>query len=199
MVFRQVTHWHLLSQLRKRCRASRRSRGAANQMWSPNPVDRSPAPCNPIYMTECDGQLTDQTRAERSAAVMLANDAASRWLGMELVSVGPGQAEMRMIVQQHHLNGHATCHGGVIFALADSAFAVACNSRNAVAVAQTNSITYIAPGKVGDNLSARAREVSRSGRSGVYDVTVASEDGRVIAEFRGLSRTIKGHHFEEPE
>ena len=93
--------------------------------------------------------------------------------------------------------GHGIAHGGYIFPLADSAFAFACNSYNQLAVAQQNQISYLAPGKAGERLHAAAREQSRTGRSGVYDVTVTGEDGRTIALFRGLSRTIKGHHFEE--
>lgn len=95
------------------------------------------------------------------------------------------------------MNGHGICHGGYIFTLADSAFAFACNSYNQLVVAQQNQITYLAPGKADERLTATALEKSKTGRSGVYDVTVTGEDGRVIALFRGLSRTIKGQHFEE--
>jgi acyl-CoA thioesterase len=104
---------------------------------------------------------------------------------------------MSMTVQHCQTNGHDICHGGVIFALADSAFAFACNSYNKVTVAQSNSITFTAPGKTGDRLTADAREVVRSGRSGTYDVTVTNQDGTVIALFRGLSRTISGTLFDE--
>lgn len=97
------------------------------------------------------------------------------------------------------LNGHGICHGGFIFTLADSAFAFACNSYNQLAVAQQNQITYLAPGREGERLQATALEVSRSGRSGVYDVFVTGGDGRSVAVFRGLSRTVKGRHFPEEE
>lgn len=141
--------------------------------------------------------MTPQERAERSAAAMWATDAASKWLGMTLDSVGPGTASMSFTVQDHHLNGHLICHGGYIFTLADSAFAFACNSYNTITLAQQNSITYLAPGQPGERLSAAATEVSRAGRSGIYDVTVTGQDGRKVALFRGLSRTIKGYNFEE--
>ncbi len=141
--------------------------------------------------------LDPQARAERSAAAMWATDDASKWMGFALDSVGPGVAVMSMTVERHHTNGHDICHGGVIFSLADSAFAFACNSYNRVTVAQMNSISFIAPGKLGDRLTAHAREVSLRGRSGIYDVTVTNGDGAVIAEFRGCSRTIKGQNFPE--
>lgn len=141
--------------------------------------------------------MTPEERARRSAQVMWENDAASKWLGMTLDAVGPGTATMSFEVQAHHLNGHGICHGGYIFTLADSAFAFACNSYNALAVAQENSITFLSPGKPGERLVAQAAEVGRAGRSGVYDITVTAGDGRKVAIFRGLSRTINGTHFEE--
>jgi acyl-CoA thioesterase len=127
---------------------------------------------------------------------MWARDDASKWLGVKLDAVGPGSASMSMAVEKHHTNGHDICHGGFIFALADSAFAFACNSYNQVAVAQHNTISFIAPSFQGDRLTAVAREVTRNGRSGLYDVRVTNQDGRLIAEFRGASRVIKGAHFE---
>ena len=141
--------------------------------------------------------MTPQERAERSAAAMWATDAASKWLGLTLDAVGPGTATMSFEVQSHHLNGHGICHGGFIFTLADSAFAFACNSYNAVTVAQENTITFLSPGKPGERLFAHAVEAARNGRSGVYDITVTGGDGRKVALFRGLSRTIKGQHFQE--
>jgi acyl-CoA thioesterase len=141
--------------------------------------------------------ITGQERAERSAAAMWENDHASRAFGMTIEAVGPGQATLSMVVRKDHLNGHGSCHGGVIFTLADSAFAFACNSRNTLTVAQQCSVVFAAPGREGDRLVASAREVTLAGRSGVYDVTVAREDGAVIAEFRGLSRTVSGTHFDE--
>ena len=103
---------------------------------------------------------------------------------------------MTFKVEAHHTNGHEICHGGYIFTLADTAFAFACNSYNQVCVAQQNSITYIKPGHNGDLLTATATEISRAGRSGVYDVLVSNQQGDTIALFRGLSRTLKGQLFE---
>lgn len=141
--------------------------------------------------------LSEQQRAEKSAAIMWDKDDASRWLGMALDVVGPGTATVSMSVEPHHTNGHDICHGGFIFTLADSAFAFACNSYNRIAVAQHNSVTFVAPGKLGDVLTAEAREVARYGRSGIYDVRVVNQDERLIAEFRGNSRVLEGHHFDE--
>ena len=141
--------------------------------------------------------MTPKERAERAADSMWAGDTAARWFGMELIAVDEGRATLSMIVAPHHCNGHGTCHGGVTFAFADTAFAYACNSRNAVTVAQHNTITYLAPAEAGDTLTATARELSSTGRSGLYDVSVTTDDGRRIAEFRGVSRTIKGQLFEE--
>lgn len=141
--------------------------------------------------------MTPQIRAEKSATAMWANDAASKWLGMSLDHVRAGEAVMSFEVAPQHLNGHAICHGGYIYTLADSAFAFACNSYNRLVVAQQNSITYLSPAKLGERLTATAREVSLTGRSGIYDVSVTAPDGRVVAEFRGGSRQIKGQHFEE--
>ncbi|MEL6572024.1 MAG: hydroxyphenylacetyl-CoA thioesterase PaaI [Pseudomonadota bacterium] len=141
--------------------------------------------------------MTPKTRAEKSAAAMWSNDQASSWLGMSLDQVNEGTATLSLTVAAHHTNGLGNCHGGIIFSLADSAFAFACNSRNQATVAQHNAITYIAPAKLGDTLIATAREVSLSGRSGIYDVSVKTEDGALIAEFRGGSRSVRGTLFEE--
>lgn len=136
-------------------------------------------------------------RATRSAAALWAEDEAARWVGIEVQSVDEGRAVLTLKVQPHHCNGHGICHGGITFTLADTAFAYACNSRNQRTVAQQNTITYIAPGRAGDVLTAQAREVSASGRSGVYDVQVNNQDNEVIAEFRGLCRAIRGQLYEE--
>ena len=141
--------------------------------------------------------LSAEEIARRRAEAMWSKDAASKWLGAALDDVGPGTARMSMTVEKHHTNGHDICHGGYIFTLADSAFAFACNSYNRIVVAQHNVITFIAPGKRGDRLTADAREVARYGRSGIYDVRVTDQDGRLIAEFRGASRAIDGKHFED--
>ena len=136
----------------------------------------------------------DET-ARRAAEVMWANDPASRELGMEVVSVGPGAAVLAMTVRDTMVNGHGTAHGGFIFALADSAFAFACNSGGEATVAAQCAITYLKPGRAGDRLVATAREVALSSRSGIYDVRVARGE-EVIAEFRGHSRRIGGSFIE---
>ncbi len=141
--------------------------------------------------------MTPKERAEKAAAAMWAGDQASQSLGMELIDVDEGRAVLALKVEPRHANGHAICHGGITFALADSAFAFACNSRNQSTVAQHNIISYLAPGQVGDRLTATATEVSLTGRSGIYDVKVTNQDGRMIAEFRGFSRAIKGQLFDE--
>jgi acyl-CoA thioesterase len=130
--------------------------------------------------------------AKACADAMWAEDKASRGLGMELISVGAGRAEVAMTVTENMVNGHELCHGGFIFTLADSAFAFACNTYNQRAVAQHCAVTFVVPGKLGDRLTARGVEVNRRGRSGIYDITVTRHDGTVIAEFRGHSRTIEG-------
>ena len=134
-------------------------------------------------------QFTAQELAEAAADTMWREDNASRRLGMVLEQVAPGAAVLSMPVQEEMANGHGICHGGYIFALADSAFAFA----------QHCSITYIAPAFAGDRLTATAREVSRRGRGGIYDVSVSNQKGEQLAEFRGHSRTVKGTHLaEEP-
>lgn len=141
--------------------------------------------------------MTPKDRAEKSAAAMWADDHASKWAGMEITHVDEGEATLELTIAQHHCNGHGICHGGVTFMLSDSAFAFACNSRNQVTVAQHNVVSFTAPGRLGDRLTATAREVSLTGRSGIYDVTVTNQDGQKIAEFRGFSRAIKGQLFDE--
>lgn len=143
--------------------------------------------------------MTPQDRAERSAREMLQGDTASQSLGMTITHIAPGRATLTMPVTDLMLNGHGICHGGYIFTLADSAFAFACNTYNQRTVAQQNQITYLAPGQAGDTLTAAAVEVSRTGRSGIYDVSVTGSDGTELALFRGLSRTIKGQIFPEEE
>lgn len=120
---------------------------------------------------------------------MFAADVASRGLGIELVEAGDGAAVARMRVTEGMLNGHAIAHGGFVFLFADTAFALACNSRGPVTVAAGGEITFVRPAGAGDLLTARATERTRYGRSGIYDVTVTRDDGEVVAEFRGRSRT----------
>ncbi|HWX05743.1 MAG TPA: hydroxyphenylacetyl-CoA thioesterase PaaI [Bradyrhizobium sp.] len=135
--------------------------------------------------------LSPDDLARACAEAMWKDDDASKGLGMEIVEIGPGRATLTMTVQPHMVNGQRIAHGGFIFLLADSAFAFACNSHNERAVAAQCSISFIKPGKLGDRLVATAREISRSGRSGIYDVRVTMENA-VIAEFRGHSRVVGG-------
>jgi len=130
--------------------------------------------------------------AHKTAEAMWQGDAASKGLGMEIVDVGPGHATLAMTVLPDMVNGHSILHGGLAFTLADSAFAFACNAYNVVTVAAGCEITFTAPGKLGDRLTAEAREVFRRGRSGVYDIIVRNQDGAVIALFRGKSRSLGG-------
>ncbi len=151
-------------------------------------------------MTQPEAIATSEAQllAERVAAGMFARDRASSGLGMRLTHVGPGRSQMTMTVRADMLNGHATCHGGFIFTLADSAFAFACNSYNQTTVASGCSIEYLAPAREGDALTATAHEQSLTGRSGVYDIDVKNQRGETIALFRGKSTRIKGHVVEPP-
>ena len=137
-------------------------------------------------------KLTREELARACADIMWADDKASRGLGMALDEVGPGRAVVSMTVTDAMVNGHGMCHGGYIFTLADSAFAFACNTHTQATVAQSCQVAYLAPGRLGDRLTARATERFRAGRTGITDVTVTRQDGAVIAEFRGNSRTVKG-------
>lgn len=129
--------------------------------------------------------------ARRSAAAMWADDRASQALGISLDSVGPGTATLRMTVRDDMVNGHSIGHGGLTFALADTAFAFACNSYNRRTVAARAEIRFRAPTKVGDVLVATAVERERVGRDGVYDVLVTAGE-EVVAVFTGRSREIGG-------
>jgi acyl-CoA thioesterase len=137
-------------------------------------------------------QPTSQQIAEAARDALWAEDSASRALGMEVLDVGPGRATLRMAVRPEMCNGHRICHGGMIFALADSAFAFACNSHNKVTVASNCAISFIASAREGDILAAEAIERHRGGRSGVCDVTVTDQSGKLIALFRGHSTQIRG-------
>ena len=141
-------------------------------------------------------QQQAQALAERVAEGMFSRDRASQALGMRIAGVGPGHAELVMTVRADMLNGHAICHGGFIFSLADSAFAFACNSYNQTTVASGCAIDFMAPAREGDVLTAVARERSVSGRTGVYDIEVKNQRGETIALFRGKSYRIKGHVIE---
>ncbi len=141
--------------------------------------------------------MTPQALAEACATAMWNDDSASQNLGMSLDHVAPGEATLSMTITDQMTNGHGMCHGGYIFTLADSAFAFACNTYNQRVVAQHCAVTYLNPVELGARLTAHAREVSRRGRSGIYDVRVRDAAGTVIAEFRGHSRVIKGTHLRE--
>jgi len=141
-------------------------------------------------MLEASAQA--QALAEAAGAAMYARDRASQALGMALAEIRPGYARMTMPVREDMLNGHLTCHGGFIFALADSAFAFACNSRNLNTVGAGCTIDYIAPGRLHDVLEAVAVEQNLSGKSGIYDVRVIDQDDRIIALFRGKSLRVNG-------
>ena len=129
--------------------------------------------------------------ARACAEAMWKDDDASQDLGMEILDVRAGQATLAMTVKPHMVDGHGIAHGGFIFLLADSTFAFACNSRNERTVAAQCNISFIKPGKLGDRLVATAKEISRTGRSGIYDVRVTVDDA-AIAELRGHSRTVGG-------
>jgi acyl-CoA thioesterase len=128
--------------------------------------------------------------AQACADVMWADDRAAQELGMELTEVGPGHAKMGMTITETMVNGHGICHGGYIFALADTAFAYACNTYGDRVVASHCSITYVRPGQLGERLTAVAQERARAGRSGIYDVRISRPDDTVVAEFRGHSRVV---------
>ncbi len=136
--------------------------------------------------------MSPQALAQACADSRSIGDNASAGLGIKLVSVEPGRAVISMRVRDDMLNGHSNCHGGFIFALSDSTFAFACNSRNAVSVASGCTIDFVRPGRVGEVLTAVAEERNLAGRTGVYDVTVSNEDGEDVAYFRGKSYRIKG-------
>ena len=137
-------------------------------------------------------QSTPQQIADLVRERMFANDRASKGLGMAVVEVSLGHATLTMTVRDDMLNGHETCHGGFIAALADSAFAFACNSYGELTVASGFKIDFIAPGRLGDVLTAVCAEVAKTGRTGLYDTTICNQHGQRIAVFRGRSHTVKG-------
>ena len=141
--------------------------------------------------------MTPKERAQKSTETMWNNDQASAWFGIRIDEIDEGFAVLSLSVEKKHTNGHGICHGGVTFALADSAFAFACNSRNQSTVAQHNTISYTAAVKLGDVLTATAKEISLIGRNGIYDVEVTNQEGMAVAQFRGCSRAIRGTLFEE--
>ncbi len=141
--------------------------------------------------------MTPQKVADEVGIGMMANDRASRGMGMRLTHISPGSAHIDMTVRADMINGHNTCHGGMITTLADSAFAFACNSYNFLTVASGLSVDFAAPAFEGDVLTARAVEVNLSNSTGVYDVMVFNQKGDCIAVFRGRSHRIKGKQTVE--
>lgn len=125
-----------------------------------------------------------------------AGDQACRALGVTLVDIAPGRATMSMRVRDDMVNGHDLCHGGLIFTLADSCFAYACNSENFNTVASGARIEFLAPARLGDELTASATQVQQGRRSGIYDVTVVNQTRQTIALFRGNAHRIGGHLVE---
>ncbi len=144
-------------------------------------------------MQDPSGSPADaQRRAELAAAELFRRDRASQALGMRLTEVRPGRATVVMRVRPDMLNGHAVCHGGIVFALADSAFAFACNSYNDSTVAAAAAIDFLAAAREGDELSAQASELWRTRRNGIYEISVSNQHGERIALFRGRSYRIDG-------
>ncbi|NVK44474.1 MAG: hydroxyphenylacetyl-CoA thioesterase PaaI [Oceanospirillaceae bacterium] len=143
--------------------------------------------------------LTPQQLAEACAEAMFAKDTATQELEMQVVAIAPGRASITMPVSKRMIQGHDSCHGGYIFTLADSAFAFACNTYNAVTVGAGCTIDYLAPAKLGDRLTAHAVECSRSGRTGVYDVAVENQHGTTVALFRGRSHQVRGTLLPETQ
>jgi acyl-CoA thioesterase len=136
--------------------------------------------------------MNRQALAERIAGVIEREDRASRFLGMRLDEVKPGAARLSMRVTEDMVNGQRVCHGGLIFALADSSFGYACNTHNQRALAASCAIDFLAPAQLGDELTAQAVEIARAGRSALYDVRVTNQKGELIALFRGRAATVKG-------
>jgi acyl-CoA thioesterase len=136
--------------------------------------------------------MTAQHIAEASRDAMWANDRACKALGMQVTAVGPGTATLTMVVREDMLNGHDLCHGGLIATLADSAFAYACNAYNELTVASGFDIHLMDGARLSDVLTAAATELSKGGRTGVYDIVVTNQRDEQIAAFRGRSHTMKG-------
>ena len=149
-------------------------------------------------MRTSDAAPTAQMLAERTVRAMYERDAASQGLGIEILEVRPGFVRATMLVRPDMVNGHDIGHGGFVFALADSAFAFACNSYNAVTVAAGATIDFLAPAHKGDRLTATATELWRSKRTGLYEVTVTNQQGTIVALFRGRSHQIKGQVVPDP-
>ena len=143
-------------------------------------------------MSKAVGQPEAQRLAEESAQTLYRRDRASQALGMKLAAVRPGWARVEMSVRADMLNGHDVCHGGILFALADSAFAFACNSYNESTVAAAAAIDFLSAARLGDELTAEAAELWCTRRNGIYEITVTNHRGERIALFRGRSYRIEG-------
>jgi acyl-CoA thioesterase len=143
--------------------------------------------------------MTDerQRTADRAAEALWRGDAASRQLGMIVESCAPGRASLRMTVRADMVNGHGICHGGLVFALADSAFAFACNSYGDNTVAAGAAIEFLKPARQGDVLRAEAAERWRAGRAGIYEIEVRNQSGELVALFRGRSHQIAGRLIDD--
>ena len=154
---------------------------------------KSAKPIFPVTnMTNTEQKLSADELARACADEMLKNDPCSKALGMQLVNVGEGYASMSMTIREDMLNGHGITHGGLIFTLADSCFAFACNSRNQCTVAQNCMVDFIRPSSLGDRLTANAKEINLTGKNGIYDIVVSNQNDQVVAQFRGKSRAIRG-------
>lgn len=138
-------------------------------------------------------QLTPEQIATACSQALHANDRCAQSMGIEVLSCTPGHSTLQMTVTDEMSNGHGICHGGMIFTLADTAFAHACNSTNYNTVASGCSIDFLAAGKLGEQLTASATERSRSGKTGLYDITITNQEGLIIALFRGKSYQIRGN------
>lgn len=139
----------------------------------------------------------DQRIAERAAKALFDGDRASQVLGMTIESCGPGQATVSMRIRPDMVNGHRICHGGLIFALADSAFAFACNSHGDNTVAAGAAIEFLAPGREGDLLQAIAQERWRAGKAGIYEIEVRNQRDETVALFRGRSHQVAGRLIDD--
>ena len=139
------------------------------------------------------GEAAQPTRAVVQALYLA--DRASRWLGLEFIEAAPGRVRIAMTVREEMVNGHGMCHGGIVFAFADSAFAFACNSHGDPMVAAGASIEFVAPTPLGERITATAAEVFRTPRHGIYDVAVTGASGAVLAHFRGRCSRLRGANF----
>lgn len=143
-------------------------------------------------MNETPANTAAQLTAERCATALFDRDRASQALGMRLSGIRPGWAQVTMPVRAEMVNGHGVCHGGLVFALGDSAFAFACNSHNEATVGAAVSIDFLAAARAGDELTAEASELWRTARNGLYEIVVFNQRGERIALLRGRSYRIDG-------